>query len=110
MEVKFGVLNQFKNTENEPYEKFHIKFMKEILGLHCKTSNNACRSELGRLPLKAKIMLSSMKFLDHLISFDKILAHDIFIKTRENNIWTSNMKKCIQKSGLLVFNIFSCTY
>jgi hypothetical protein len=35
-------------------EEFHMKFIKEILGVHCKASTVACRAELGRLPLLAK--------------------------------------------------------
>jgi hypothetical protein len=30
-----------------------MKFIKEILGVHCKASNVACRAELGRLSLWA---------------------------------------------------------
>jgi hypothetical protein len=43
-------------------EKFHMKFIKEILGVHCKTSTVAYRTELGRFPLWAKISFSCIKF------------------------------------------------
>ena len=36
-------------------KKLHIKFIKEILGIHCKASNDGCRAELNRTPLKSKI-------------------------------------------------------
>ena len=49
-------------------EKFHMKFIKEILGVHCKASNVACRAELGRLPLWAKISFSCIKFWEHLLT------------------------------------------
>jgi hypothetical protein len=50
-------------------EKFHMIFIKEILGVHCKASNVACRAELGRLPLRAKI------------SFPCFVSEDIHINT-----------------------------
>ena len=37
----WGITSTFKDTD--PYEKLHIKFIKEILGVHCKASNDACR-------------------------------------------------------------------
>ena len=35
--------------DTTPYEYLHLKFIKEILGVHSKTSNDACRAELNRL-------------------------------------------------------------
>jgi hypothetical protein len=35
-----------KYKDSEPHEKFHVKCIKEQLGVHCKTLNVACRSEL----------------------------------------------------------------
>lgn len=43
-------------------EKFHVKFLKDILGLHCKASNAGCLAELNRLPLWSKISFSSIKY------------------------------------------------
>ena len=37
---------------NNPIEKFHLKFIKEILGAHYKSFNDACRAELLRLLTK----------------------------------------------------------
>jgi hypothetical protein len=31
--------------DSSSVEKFHMKFIKEILGVHCKASNVACRAE-----------------------------------------------------------------
>jgi hypothetical protein len=49
-------------------EKFHMKFIKEILGVHCKASTVACRAELGRLPLWANNLIFLYKILG--TSFD----------------------------------------
>lgn len=41
-----------KTDENSVIEKFHVKFIKEILGVHSRTTNAPCRVELGRLPIR----------------------------------------------------------
>ena len=64
----WGVFSNLKDSE--PFEKLHLKFMKEILGVHCKTSNDTCRAVLGRLPMKSKILHSCVKFLEHIIHLD----------------------------------------
>ena len=43
-----------KLYDSESFEKLNMKFIKEILGTHCKSMNVACRAELGRLLLKTK--------------------------------------------------------
>ena len=63
--VKFGVY-------------FHIQFVKELLGVHCKTSNDACKAESGRIPLKGKILFSCFQYLEHILSLEGSLVKDIF--------------------------------
>ena len=62
----WGVDSTFKDSD--PFEKLHIKFIKEILGIHCKASNDGCRAELNRTPLKSKILFSIFNFMNHIIS------------------------------------------
>ena len=50
----WGITCAEKDTT--PYEYLHLKFIKEILGVHSKTSNDACRTELNRLPIIAHKM------------------------------------------------------
>ena len=76
------------------FGKTTTKFLKEILE-HCKTSNNACYAELGGLPIRSKIILFAVKYLDHLISNEHTLVHDIFIKTIENNAWSMCLIKVL---------------
>ena len=45
-----------------PSEKLHIKFCKLILGVHKKSTNFACLSELGRFPLHFNIVLSMVNY------------------------------------------------
>ena len=62
----WGVDSTFKDSD--PFEKLHIEFIKEILGIHCKASNDGCRAELNRTPLKSKILFSIFNFMNHIIS------------------------------------------
>jgi small nuclear ribonucleoprotein (snRNP)-like protein len=87
----WGVDSTFKDSD--PFEKLHIKFIKEILGIHCKASNDGCRAELNRTPLKSKILFSIFNFMNHIISSKNTLVYDIYIKSRETNPWVKNVKK-----------------
>ena len=87
------------NKGSEPYELLHSKFVKEILGVHCKTSNAACLSELAKLPLKKSILVSSIKYLEHLITSRDSLAHDILMETFKYNPWVEKIKSCLQMLG-----------
>ena len=45
-EQVWGVDCKFKDSDLT--EEFHLKFIKETLGVHCKASNVGCRAELNR--------------------------------------------------------------
>jgi hypothetical protein len=62
----WGVDSTFKDSD--PFEKLHIIFIKEILGIQCKASNDECRAELNRTPLKSEILFSIFNFMNHIIS------------------------------------------
>ena len=72
-------------------EKFHMKFIKEILGVHCKASNVACRAELGRLPLWVKISFSCIKFWEHLLPSENTLVFKFFQATKNFNPWANKL-------------------
>ena len=61
----WGLESALKCKEADPYELLHTKYMKEILGVHFKTPNAACRSELARQPCRTKIITACIKYLDH---------------------------------------------
>ena len=69
------------------------------MGVHCKSSNDACRAELSRLPLKSKILFSSIKFYDHIISSDNTLVQLVYIATKTRNSWVGKIKRVIQNLG-----------
>ena len=71
----------------DPFEKLHLKFIKETLGVNCKASNDACRAELARLPLRNLIHASCIHFLDHMLSSDNTLIYQIYNATKTSNSW-----------------------
>jgi hypothetical protein len=46
--------------------------------IHCKASNDGCRAELNRTPLKSKILFSIFNFMNHIISSKNTLVYDIY--------------------------------
>jgi hypothetical protein len=71
--------------------------MKEILGVHYKTPNAACRSELARQPYRTKIITACNKYLDHVISSKDILSDYILKATWKSNVWIRNITSCINR-------------
>lgn len=79
----WGIGSIFKDSD--PFEYIHLKFIKEILAVHCKATNAACRSELNRLPLKAKIQISAIKFLEHIVCSNNTLVNKVYFTTEDTN-------------------------
>ena len=71
----WGVDHCFKDSE--PFEPLHIKFIKEILGVHCKATNVACLAELNRYPLRGRIQLATIKFLEHILNANNSLVNKV---------------------------------
>ena len=53
----------FKTWDSSPIENIHLQFCKRYLEVNNKSSNVACRAELGRLPLIIPINQKIMIFL-----------------------------------------------
>ena len=73
-----------------------MKFIKEILGVHCKASNVVCRAELGRLPLWVK---SCIKFWGHLLTSENTLVFNIFQATKNFNPWSKKLYSIFNSLG-----------
>ena len=52
--------------EKDTIEKAHISLCKQALGANKQCPNEACRNELGRLPLKELVDLNVLEFWIHL--------------------------------------------
>ncbi len=59
-----------KNWEKTSLEKLQLEMIKNILGVHRSTSNDACRAELGLYPLKIEIQKRCVQFWHHLHQSD----------------------------------------
>ena len=64
------------------YEYLHLKLLNEILGVHSKTSNDACRAELNRLPLRGEIFNLACTYWQDLWSCTNSLVSMIAEVTR----------------------------
>ena len=83
----------------DSYEYLHLKIIKEILGIHYKSTNADCREELKRLPLKSKIQCSALKFWEHILSSDNTLINKIYYATIDTNLWTKKIIDIVNKLG-----------
>ena len=63
MVAKFGELTTILKIVNHLN---NYTFIKEILGVHCKATNAVCLAELNRYPLRGRIQLATIKFLEHI--------------------------------------------
>ena len=51
--------------------KLNIRFCKQILGIHSKSSNHACRAELGRVHFAYNIYCNVIKYWNRLCSINE---------------------------------------
>ena len=58
--------NDFNNWDKTLVEKTHLRFCKLYLGVGNKTSNVACRGELGHFPMLINIFKNVFKYIIHL--------------------------------------------
>ena len=90
----------FRSFNNMYCEKQHIKFLKYILSVHKKASNEAVYGELGRYPLCIDIICNTVKYYQLLYSgkFSTLLSAAFY----ESNVLFNNNKN----SWVQVLNIF----
>ena len=67
----FFVQSDFKSWDSSAIEKPHLQFCKRYLQVHNKTSNIACRAELGKFPMIIDINKKILNYLDYLRGKDE---------------------------------------
>jgi len=91
--------------DNCEIEKVHLRFCRHYLGVNNKSSNIACRAEIGRFPLKLFINRLTIKYFNHLITLpDESLAKQSLILS--NNLYMKN-KSCYilnMKNMIRIYN------
>lgn len=89
VQYKFPIEHKFINNSDNAYEKLHLKFCRDILGVNSKTTNAGVYGELGRFPLYIDIIKQCQSYLDHLKSNTQntILrkVFDLFNNEAQNN-------------------------
>jgi hypothetical protein len=101
-----NVTNIFdKIYENNVSDKSNIKFCKFILGVHSKTSNIACMSELGRFPIYFNIISSIICYLHRLFHCNSTLLEEAFLSNidlhkNKINTWYSTVTFLLEKLDL----------
>ena len=102
----WGVFNinttRYKRNKNPNYlyeeyigEKIHTKLCKILLGVNQKTSNIACRAELGRYPLMTQILTNTISYrarLEKINDLDLVkesYKDDIMLHTYGLSTWYS---------------------
>ena len=75
---------EFEKWDKHQTETLHAELCKSILRTQRKTTNNACRAELGRYPLIIKVKKRALKFYNHLKESNPDTLHNIALKHSDN--------------------------
>ena len=59
-----------KEIDSNILEKLHTQFCKFILGVRTRSSNNACRGELGSMPILFSILINLIKYWCHIVKLE----------------------------------------
>ena len=90
--------------EKDPAELVQIKFLKWLLGVNKYCSNNACRAETGRFPIKIEAQYLHFKFWITLTKHPKHKLSQVVyndMKSRMNKeLWSQNIKRVLDQIGL----------
>ena len=80
-----------------------MKFCKQLLGVNKNASNNACRGELGRLPVRTKAVFRSLKFWINLTYSPTPKLSCLTLQDSQSNIhstfWCHKIKTLLFKIG-----------
>ena len=79
--------------EIDPAELVQIKFLKWLLGVNKYCSNNACRAETGKLPIKIEAQYRELCSPKIKCGFDQIGLEYLWTKAHENDIGILNIMK-----------------
>ena len=82
-------------------EKIHAKFCKFVLGVRTKSSNDACRDELGSLPVLYSVLLNMIKYWYYIVT-TPILQNSILLEAYKDSSKMANGNKeswggCLRK-------------
>ena len=91
-------------VEKDPTELVQIKFLKWLLGVNKYSSDNACRAETGRFPMKIEAQYWNFKFWLTLPKHPKHKLSQVVyndMKSRMNKeSWSQKIKRVLDQIGL----------
>ena len=96
----------FKALESSFCEKLHKKFLKYVLGVHKKATNDAVMGELGRYPIYIDMLCSTLKYLQHLLHDDVsnllkcALNESNCLRYQNKKSWISDVDFLLMKLGV----------
>ena len=86
-------------------EKIHLKFLKQLLGVHGKTPNTAVYGEFGRYPLLIMRHIRIIKYWFRIMKVPDSLMFKLVHMTDENgnlvNSWSIEVKSLLSKLGFM---------
>ena len=90
------VVDSNDQIEKDPAELVQIKFLKWLLGVNKYCSNNVCRAETGRFPIKIEAQYRNFKFWLTLTKHPHKLSQVVYIKSRMNKeLWSQKVKRVL---------------
>ena len=86
-----------KRISKDPYEKFHLRYLKWCLSVHPKASNIGCWGETGRYPLQIDAMKMSVDYFIRVKNSEpSSLLHAAFLEQEKLKLeWYSNTQSFI---------------
>jgi hypothetical protein len=91
--------NNFLNcAPKDPFELFHLKYLKWVLGLHKKASNLCCYGDTGRHPIALKVMTQCVNYFRRIEVMagsvgDTSLVRHAFLEQKSLNLEWYNVWK-----------------
>ena len=90
-------------TSNNPIEKLHMSFCKQLLGVRKQTTTDGVLLELGMTPISFYAIKAAVKNWERILrnKANRLLIASVNYATKENLLWTSNIRKIFCTNGLL---------
>ena len=95
------IKQSFDMWDKNDVEKVHLRYCRYFLGIGNKSSNIACRGELGRFPLKIFTDKLTIKYFNHLICLpdDTLAKQSLFLSIslfkKNKSCYISNFQKML---------------
>ena len=92
---------------NNPIENLHLRFCKNILGVHKSTTNIGVLLEIGRVPLKLSAQKAAIKNWERIRSkkANSILMSSFNGAKSDSLTWYSSIKSCLEGNGMMEYSI-----